>query len=288
MTKCRTDCFLTSPKGELPPSSIETPAAPSPVAPVPTMPKSTHLTNESDDDWGEDAQEKSDEDDSSDDEFSSRAKRDNLAKVLFGGMVGGSGSSTPNAGAETPTTPTAAPSAPAPPAPAAPAAPQSRVAPAQSSGPADRGSLMSQIKGGMSLKKSQTNDRSKPASGGGVIGDDAPPDHISDAPREHDVVGVAEPEPQPAPVPVPDEVESKSPKKDNRQSVDWISGLATDGGVVQHAPELEQVAEEHDDDYVKVPSISIDPTDTLAEEFDLHSGGLLYNFLALMLTQPQS
>lgn len=265
----------------MPPSSTlqaqqEASRIPSPIAPVPTVPKSSHLTNDSDDDWGEDAQEKSDEEDNSDDEFSSRAKRDNLAKVLFGGMVGGSsGTSTPNAGNETPTTPSSAPQAPpapAPPAPVAPAAPSAPVAkaPSVSSEPADRGSLLSQIRGGRSLKKSHTNDKSKPASGGGVIGDDAPPAHISDAPREHEMA--REPEPEPEPV-----VEDSS-KKDNRQSVDWISNLATDVGVTQQTPKLDQVTEEHDDDYVKVPAISVDPTDTLSEEFDLHSGKLLFYY----------
>ncbi|TIB36965.1 hypothetical protein E3P86_02347 [Wallemia ichthyophaga] len=253
-------------RGELPPSSIESqiPTAPSPVAPVPTMPKSTHLTSNSDDDWGDDAQEKSDEEDSSEDEFSSRAKRDNLAKVLFGGMTGGSGSSTPTVGADTPTTPSSAPNAPPAPKPQPKPQSQPRSAPAPSK-PADRGSLMTQIQGGKSLKKAQTNDRSKPASGGGVIGDDTPPLHISDAPREH-----IEPEPEPESQPAAAQLESKSHKKDNRQSVDWISGLAADGGVVQRAPELGNVAEEHEEDYVKVPSINVDPTDTLSEEFDLH------------------
>ena len=139
---------------------------------------------------------------------------------------------------------------------------------------------MSQIRGGMSLKKSHTNDRSTPASGGGVLGDSAPPSHISNVAREHE--GAASPEPESEPEPAqPPQPAQQPPQhlsksiKDNRQSVDWISGLASEGGAVAAAPDLDHVAEEssHDDDYVKVPSISVDPSSTLAEEFDMDKGG---------------
>ena len=211
------------------PEPEEPPKAPSPIAPIPTVP-STLTRDDDDDDW-DNAKEISDED-SSDDEFSSRDRRDNLAKVLFGGMMPSSNSNTP------PKSPSGeSPTGPPPPPPPAPApSSQPKVAPTPvSTGPADRSGLLSQIRGGASLKKAQTNDRSKPASSGGVIGDSAPPDHISDQPKDH-----------------------SSSKVDNRQSVDWIGGLASEEG---KKPEslLPSVSEDQEDsEYVKVPSITVD------------------------------
>jgi hypothetical protein len=85
--------------------------------------------------------------------------------------------------------------------------------------PADRGGLLSAIKMGAGLRKAVTNDRSASAISGKVVGDAAPPPHISLTPQE----------PVARSMPVEDDSDRQQ-KANHRQSVDWYSGLAADAG----------------------------------------------------------
>jgi len=254
--------------------------APPPVAPAPppsTSPAPKPYYNTVNDDTEEDWTEvvERDEDDSSDDEFtSSRAKRTNLAEKFFGNILppvrpqsAGPGTvefpSTPvpvpiptTSNAASPPPPTfppvdVTPLPPGPPPPPPPGPPP----PAQTSAPLPqptegRGALLSAIQGGARLRKATTSDRSGSAISGKVIGGAAPPVHIN----------VAFDPPPPAPAPAldpqsehsfpdsfnPPSMLSEDTKSSHRLSVDWYAGLAVDHGA-SRAPTLSSMREEEED-----------------------------------------
>lgn len=258
------------------------------------------------DDW-DDANE-IDEDDSSEDEISSsRNARDRLAQQLFGGGVArpqsttGSIPSQPQTPAPksapamaAPSLPPPAPPAPMtapvspisapPPAPEPPAPPMAPPAPAvpQIAAPiaapaGDRGALMGSILAGARLKKTVTNDRSGASVTGQVIGDTAPPDHISIAPRS------ASPPSYVPPAPAAPEAgyEAQEARANHRQSVDWYAGLAAEQGAmpampprvetIEEAPEERETAFEEVRAPAAVPEIQVleapqdDSSDALAD-----------------------
>ena len=190
---------VTSP----PPAQAPPPPPSAPIAPpAPAAPAQARSPPPADDGW-ESIHEKeadSDEDSSDDDDYAkSRDNRRNLASALFGGLTGGSSSS--------PTT-----SRPGSAAPKAPAALKNLGGGDPAAG---RGALLSAIQGGARLKKAQTVVKTAAASGK-VIGDAAPPAHISETPREY------------APEPKEDDEPAFQGRNENRQSVDWYAGLAAD------------------------------------------------------------
>lgn len=142
------------------------------MPPVSSSTRTVHLPPSHDEDWDDEEDE-----DEEENPLSSRATRQHLAQQLFSGVV--------------PTTPSA-PSAPPPPpvAPAPPAAPASADPVTQSSsgpslslggGGGDRNALLSQIRGGATLKKTTTRDRSGALTAGSVLGSSSPPPGVSKA-----------------------------------------------------------------------------------------------------------
>ena len=179
--------------------------------------------------------------DSSDDEepsLGARNARQQLAGQLFGGIM-----------PSRPTSAAGSPASPAPPSvpPAAPRAPVISVP----SGPVDRGSLLSQIQGGIGLKKAKTNDRSNSAMAGAVIGNnDMPPQQT----RTEEPSSYQQSEP------------ISSPQNANhRQSVDWYNGLASEsirGSAPTSLPAPDESMEEEGE-----------------EEADTSQGGFLSNVM---------
>ncbi|WRT65306.1 uncharacterized protein IL334_002249 [Kwoniella shivajii] len=207
------------------------PPAPPPAPPAPPAPPVGQVAKNDfrpapEPEWEDINEKEADSDDSSSDDetFSSRVGRQGLAQALFGSILGG--------GSSSPTTSRPGSTAPAPPAaPPAPRAPPAALAnlggggdPAQS-----RGALLSAIQGGARLKKAQTVDKSGPPAAGKVVGDAAPPPHISDQPRAI----------SPPPQPREDEEDHFATRNANRQSVDWYAGLAADSShpAASHAEE---------------------------------------------------
>ena len=184
------------------------PPPPAPPAPVfaPTPVKRASAPTPADDEW-ERIEEKADDSDgdSSDDDYAnSRSKRAGLASALFGNITGAARqSSTP------------------PPAPAAPKAAPGALAKLGGGAPTSGGgmsALLSSIQGGARLKKAQTVDKSQPPVSGRVVGGADVPDHINTAePPAANGRGHEEEE--------EDDMVSRNP---NRQSVDWLGGLAND------------------------------------------------------------
>ena len=155
-----------------------------PKSPAPNAAKTSYNTAPSsiDDDWDE-IKENDDSDASSDDEISrSRSARANIAQQLFGNILPRSASAAPSAPSAPapppppPAAPSATPIAPPPP-PAAPSA--TPIAPVAAPSSNDVGALMQSIQRGMNLRPTKTVDKSAPQVSGRVLGDVAPPPHIS-------------------------------------------------------------------------------------------------------------
>ena len=256
------------------PPPSKSPAPPAVKTPYHTAPGGD------DEDW-DDIQEK-DDDDSSDDEIdSSRDTRNKLAQQLFGSILppsrpqSAAAASAPSPKTASPAPPIAPPPPPSappapvvadgvpaapPPPPMAPAAPPppAVAAPAPSG---DRSALLSAIQHGKALRKTQTNDRSASGLAGKVLGDTAPPPHISAAPR-----APSPPAPEAA-APVTQHVDSPEPptlgpRSSNRDSVDWYAGLAADGGSAP--PDMSRLPSmvEEEEPPASVPAIQVDSAES--------------------------
>lgn len=150
------------PSHQIPPATSSTSTLPPPqrYASSAHASRSLHLPPSNDDDWDEEEEE-------DENPLSSRATRQQLAQQLFSGVVPASGLASP-----------------APEAPAAPLAPASEPATAPSAtslggGMGDRNALLSQIRGGQTLRRVVTNDRSGAQSAGAVLGSTSPPRGLS-------------------------------------------------------------------------------------------------------------
>lgn len=164
-----------APMQPLPPPQ---PQRPMPPTTAPT--RSVHLPPSHDEDWDEEEEEDEDEN-----PLSSRATRQHLAQQLFSGVV-----------PTTPSTPSVPPPPPMPSAPSSapmepvvkddaqvsspPAMPSSSGFPLPLGGNGgDRNALLSQIRGGATLKKTTTRDRSGALTAGSVLGSSSPPPGLS-------------------------------------------------------------------------------------------------------------
>ncbi|KAH8923006.1 hypothetical protein BT69DRAFT_1319808 [Atractiella rhizophila] len=261
------------------PTAIAPPPAPPAVSPVPA--RKVTVSSAADDDWDAD---ETGSNESSDDEgaIKKRNFRANLANKIFGGGSGSPVPESPNVSTPTRNSSTPIPEAPAssipaappppppmtsgvPPAPAAPAAPAPPPPPTVNGGGGGgdgRGALLSQIQGGLRLKKAVTNDRSAAGVSGKVIGDPSPP------------VQKYVPPPSP-PTPPLDAVEPPLHSEDSpadahkRQSVDWYNSLASSGlSPITQPPRLETTVEEPEEQ-VGLPSIQVDSTAVDTDEFDM-------------------
>ena len=215
------------------PAATRAPSVPPPSKSP--APKSNYHTASSlpEDDW-DDVKEKEDSDDSSDDEVAtSRTARANIAQQLFGGILPRPTSAAASSGQiSSPSSPAPLGGVLPPPPPPPPAAPRTPVVVA--AGPPDTNALMRSIQGGMKLRPTKTVDKSAPPVSGKVLGDTAPPSHISNAPRPASPPRAHTPprgsiqEPQfPAPGPMSNDDEGRS---SNRQSVGWFADRAADAG----------------------------------------------------------
>ncbi|KAI8974238.1 hypothetical protein BD414DRAFT_498547 [Trametes punicea] len=263
-----------SPPAAAPPAPAP-PAPPAPTkSPAPPTVKTTYHTapGDSEDDW-EDVREKDDEASSEDELDSSRDTRDKLARQLFSSIL--PPSRPQSAAASVPSKPAVSPGpepsnpAPPPPPPPPPSAPPmganipaAPAAPIASPAPTgDRSALLNAIQAGKKLRKAQTNDRSGAALSGKVLGDTAPPSHISAAPRV--------PSPSPPPPAEHHEPEMPTPppmdsvKSSHRESVDWYAGLAAEGSAVSRGPSepLQPTIQEEEEPQAPVLHIQIDTTE---------------------------
>jgi hypothetical protein len=186
------------------------------------------------DDW-DDPTEKDYDSESTDDEIINRSARIDIANKIFGGRR--------SAGPEDVPTP--------PPAPPAPKGPTPVFTAAE--GPADRGALFASIASGAKLRPIKTNDRSISQFAGTVVGDAAPPPHVNSAPTHSPPVQALQDS-----IPTPPQDETL---RNNRMSVDWYSGLASDhlsrtALTTSHEP---SISEADEDDYVNLPDINVHP-----------------------------
>ncbi|ORY26048.1 hypothetical protein BCR39DRAFT_542389 [Naematelia encephala] len=243
-----------APSADAPPPPPPPPAPPAPAFQAPRAAQ----TSQSSDSWeevGAQEIEQHDSDDSSDDDYAnSRMKRSALAGALFGNLGGGSRpSSTP------------------PVAPPAPKAPPAALAKLGGGVPAPGGgmnALLGAIQSGARLKKTETIDKSGPPVSGHVVGDAAPPAHISTAPSL----------PSPVRETTQPSFESDFTPSDNkRQSVDWYAGLAADqshpAATFGEYSQLEPTAEEDETKTAGgVPDIAVQDTSSGSmEDFDTTS-----------------
>ncbi|KAL5528859.1 hypothetical protein ACEPAG_4833 [Sanghuangporus baumii] len=277
-----TNPFFKPPQAPVaPPPQVVSP--PLSRSPAPSAIKTSYQTVPQDDeDWG-DLREVEDDDSSDDEITSSRNARDMLAQQLFGNRPQSAAGSHPQTpapmsappgpapappppppapamvSATVPVSPSVPAAPPPPPPPAAPMAPPAPAAPnaAPAAAAGDRSALLSSIVQGARLKKAVTNDRSAAPVTGRVLGDTAPPPHISSAPR---------PASPPAPTiqssseaasePLSREEASTLPSK--RQSVDWYAGLAADQGSVSPLPATVEEEEEEPPRPVSIPAIQVE------------------------------
>ena len=208
-------------------------------SPVPNAVKTSYNTAPSsiDDDWDEIKE--NDDFDSSDDEFTqSRTARANIAQQLFGNIL-----PRPTSAAAS------APSSPAPPPPrppSAPAAPTAPIAPVTAPSSNDVSALMQSIQGGMKLRPTKTVDRSAPPVSGRVLGEVAPPPHISAS-----VQSVSPSIAQPRIPPLITDTHSG-----HRQSTGWLADRAADvGAAPDEIQRLPSTLEDNEEDIYESPPI---------------------------------
>ncbi|CDZ97229.1 RhoGEF GTPase [Phaffia rhodozyma] len=227
-----------------PPPVIKSSAA-TVAAPIARPPAKQFITPP-DEDWDV-IEDKDNDSDSSDDYDTAKKRKAELARALFGGIM----------------PPTSSSASPVPRSADSPVA-STETQPSRSNSllsalgggsadPASRGGLFASIQGGAKLKKTVTKDTSSAAVTGRVIGDAAPPAHISDVPRAVS-----------PPVPQEERVEEVRERNANRESVDWYQGLAANGGVQQHASELPKLAapvEEDEEVEEEGSKVVVDPLD---------------------------
>lgn len=215
-------------------------ASASPVPSATAPPARTRRAPDDDDDWGESEHGDHDEEDPDGPGSTSRATRQNLAAALFSGLVStpppSSSSPAPPppphaqeapaapAAPDAPPAPPAAPSTPA--APSAPAAPPASVS-ALAAGPADRGALLGDIRGGLKLRKAQTIDRSSAPVAGKVIGDASAPVQKYIPPPSPPAVEEHGLDDDPSAV-GDDSATASFSHNPHRQSVDWANSLAAE------------------------------------------------------------
>ena len=214
-----------------PPSDL----APS-KSPAPNAVKTSYNTAPSslDDDWDE-IEENIDSDSSDDEITQSRTARANIAQQLFGNIL-----PRPTSAAA-PAPPTPAP--PPPPAPLAPATSVAPTAPVAAPSSNDVSALMQSIQGGMKLRPTKTVDRSAPPVSGRVLGEMAPPPHISAAlPSVSSSVVQS---------PIPPLISST---KSDRQSTGWLTDRAADvGAIPDEIQRLPSTLEDDEEDIYQSP-----------------------------------
>ena len=229
-----------------PPSSDLAP----PKNPVPNAVKTSYYTAPSSldaDDWG-DIQENDSSDGSSDDEISqSRSARAKIAEQLFGNVIPRPAS----AAASVPST-SAPPPPPPPAAPSAPPAPKAPIEPIAAPSGNDISALLQSIQGGKKLRPTKTVDRSAAPVSGKVLGDAAPPPHISESSEL--------PPPIVLPQAVPMIADSDS-QLNHRQSIGWFADRAADIGTPVDVQRLPSTLEDDEDLYMSpaadVPEILV-------------------------------
>jgi actin cytoskeleton-regulatory complex protein PAN1 len=240
-------------------SKAQTAQPPSDLAsrksPVPSIVKTSYNTAPSsiDDDWDE-IKENDDSDASSDDEIAqSRSARANIAQQLFGNIL-----PRPTSAAASAPSSIAPPPPPPPPPPAASALPTAPITSVAAPSGNDVSALMQSIQGGMKLRPTKTVDRSAPPTAGRVIGEVAPPPHISASVQSTSPPSVIQP--QTAPM-----VTDNSAQSGHRHSVGWFADRAADVDVapdeIQRLPSTMEDDEEdiyHSPPVADIPKILVD------------------------------
>ena len=227
----------SNPWSRPPTAQLPSDLAPS-KSPVPNAVKTSYNTAPSsiDDDWDEITE--NDGVDSSDDEITqSRTARANIAQQLFGNIL----PRPTSAAASAPPSPAPPP----PPAPSAPAAPAAPVAPVAAPSGNDVSALMQSIQGGMKLRATKTVDRSAPPVSGKVLGEAAPPPHISAPVQSVSPPSVAQPRSPPL---------ITDTQSGHRQSTGWLEDRAADvGAVPDEVQRLPSTLEDDEEDFYQSP-----------------------------------